>query len=549
MKRWPIFFLLTILFFLHFYRLSDIPPGLSNDEANIGYEAWSIATTGRDQWGNFLPLVFQGFGNWSLPVYIYLTTPFVWILGPTILAVRAVSALSFLGIVLLVYAIVKKLRPQIAFSVAIMAAVTPWIYGLTRVANEVPLAITFFLLAIYSFLLSRRRQMLIVFSLAFMVLAMMTYYGVWIFAITYIFVLGYFYWRGFVWNKINLLSALAVVLTGTILIYQVTVNQRGNARLNQVNLMNDRAIVGQLNAERGACNDKFYPLICKLLFNRPGLFIREYTSNYLSHFSFRDWFIVSANKGILPPGGYFFTIQAPLLMIGLWYLVSKGNRLEKIILFPWLLLAPVADSLTGSGNFTRSFMIAPIIAIIGAYGLHFLPRFISFIIYILIIVSFARFMLSYTSYFPRFNSIYTHYEYQPLMEYMKGKNELPIFISSRFRDTKQYIFYLFYQNIEPSIFQNKLLVEKETEKDGWIWVKRAGNWNFVKSLPSVTDLPTQSYLIGAAKEEIMPLIEQYRLCNGVQLEPMTTVDFLNKDPAFSVVKATKLTDDICFNLR
>jgi len=97
--KWLPILLLTGLSLIHLVGLSNIPPGLSNDEANIGYEAWSIATTGKDQWGNFFPIVFQGFGNWSLPVYIYLTVPFVWILGPTVPAVRAVSALSFLVLV------------------------------------------------------------------------------------------------------------------------------------------------------------------------------------------------------------------------------------------------------------------------------------------------------------------------------------------------------------------------------------------------------------------------------------------------------------------
>ena len=543
MKRWPIFFLLTIIFFLHFYRLYDIPPGLNNDEANIGYEAWSVVTTGRDQWGNFLPLVFQGFGNWSLPVYIYLTVPFVLILGLTVPAVRAVSALSFLAMVLLVYAIVKKLRPRIAFPAAVMTAATPWIYGLTRIANEAPLAIAFFLLAVYFFLLSRRKQILVVLGLIFMVLAMMTYYGVWIFAIAYTFILAYFYWRSFVWNKINLLSASAVVLTGIILVYQVTLVQRGNARLNQVNLMNDRAIVGQLNAERGACNGKFYPLICKLLFNRPSLFIKEYVSNYLSHFSLRDWFIVSANKGILPPGGYFFIIQAPLMLAGLWALLRNGSALEKRVLILWLVLAPLSDSVTGSGNFTRAFLIAPVISVLSAYSFIVLPKLPTIAIWGVIFISWVRFQLTYNSFFPVFHSLYTHYEYQPLMKELNGES-LPIYLSSRFRDTKQYIFYLFYNRIPPIDFQRRLNVIKEVDSDGWVWVKQIGNRSFVKSLPQIKELPQRSILVGAAKEEIEPFVNKYQYCAGIALSDPKIIYFLNGDPAFSILPITKETKEI-----
>ena len=33
----------------------EIPPGFNQDEANSGYETYSLATTGKDKWGNSLP--------------------------------------------------------------------------------------------------------------------------------------------------------------------------------------------------------------------------------------------------------------------------------------------------------------------------------------------------------------------------------------------------------------------------------------------------------------------------------------------------------------
>ncbi len=44
-----------IAFFLRFYKLDTIP-GLLRDEASIGYNAYSVLTTDKDEYGKLLPL-------------------------------------------------------------------------------------------------------------------------------------------------------------------------------------------------------------------------------------------------------------------------------------------------------------------------------------------------------------------------------------------------------------------------------------------------------------------------------------------------------------
>src|SRR3989344_4938577 len=88
------FILITALaFLLRFWRLGEIPNGLYQDETAIGYNAYSIIQTGRDEYGKSLPLYFKSFGDYKLPVYIYATVPSILMLGLTELAVRAPSAL------------------------------------------------------------------------------------------------------------------------------------------------------------------------------------------------------------------------------------------------------------------------------------------------------------------------------------------------------------------------------------------------------------------------------------------------------------------------
>ena len=59
MKFLILFLIVILAFLLRFYQLSTNPPGLNLDEVAIGYNAYSILRTGRDEYGKFLPIVFR----------------------------------------------------------------------------------------------------------------------------------------------------------------------------------------------------------------------------------------------------------------------------------------------------------------------------------------------------------------------------------------------------------------------------------------------------------------------------------------------------------
>ncbi|MDZ4228834.1 MAG: glycosyl transferase, partial [Patescibacteria group bacterium] len=48
---------------LRFYQLGRVPSGFVNDEAAFGYNAYSLIKTGRDEFGEFLPIIFHSFGE------------------------------------------------------------------------------------------------------------------------------------------------------------------------------------------------------------------------------------------------------------------------------------------------------------------------------------------------------------------------------------------------------------------------------------------------------------------------------------------------------
>jgi len=79
--------------FLRFYHIDKSPPGLYIDEASIGYNAYTILTSGKDEYGETFPLFFRSFGDYKPPVYIYMTAGSMALFGKNEFAVRFPSAL------------------------------------------------------------------------------------------------------------------------------------------------------------------------------------------------------------------------------------------------------------------------------------------------------------------------------------------------------------------------------------------------------------------------------------------------------------------------
>ena len=88
--------IVVLAFVLRFYKLGEVPLGFHQDEVSQAYNSFSILTTGRDRYGQLLPILFRSFGSYQPPVYTYLTTIPIFLFGNTIFAARSTSA--FFGV-------------------------------------------------------------------------------------------------------------------------------------------------------------------------------------------------------------------------------------------------------------------------------------------------------------------------------------------------------------------------------------------------------------------------------------------------------------------
>src|SRR3989338_5657386 len=92
--------ILSVAFILRVYQFGSVPQGLYQDETAIGYNAYSILKTGKDEHGETYPLYFTSFGDSKLPLYIYVTAGMIKIFGLNAFAIRITSLLF--GIISLV---------------------------------------------------------------------------------------------------------------------------------------------------------------------------------------------------------------------------------------------------------------------------------------------------------------------------------------------------------------------------------------------------------------------------------------------------------------
>ena len=142
-RRWSLVFCLAFIVVVatHIAGLSNFPPGLHTDEASIGYNAWTIAHYGTDQFGTAWPLLFRDFGDYKGPISTYLLAPLT-LLGPlTPTLTRLPSA--FAGIALAVAAGLLAWRITRSRGVALIlileAAFEPWFFHTARINLEADL--------------------------------------------------------------------------------------------------------------------------------------------------------------------------------------------------------------------------------------------------------------------------------------------------------------------------------------------------------------------------------------------------------------------------
>ena len=143
----------VLAFLIRVYRLDSSPEGLYIDETSIGYNAHSIVETARDEHGKFMPLFFEAFGEYKLPVYIYSVALVQLVTGPTDLSVRIPSLFFGVASVFVMYLFAREILGQEAPALlgSFLLAVSPWHFQFSRPGFEASAGLFFTLVGLFLF--------------------------------------------------------------------------------------------------------------------------------------------------------------------------------------------------------------------------------------------------------------------------------------------------------------------------------------------------------------------------------------------------------------
>ncbi len=339
--------LLFVSLFLRLYDLSETPQGMHADEVSGAYNAYSILKTGRDEHGNSFPLYFEAFNDYKHPFLLYSMVPSLALFDFTPFATRLPSVLfSFFGIIFF-YLISKELFDKhVALLGSFFLSFMPWYFHYSRLAFEVMSFCFLFLLGFLLFLRGSQNKN-------------------WWYASTVVFALSIY-----AYGVARLFVPL--FLLGSLLIYRKTFFTHKKTILFCIILFSVVVIPAYYSSFFGHANARFAVVS---IFTRSETPFASFFVNYFSHFSPSYLFfegdaqIVNAvtNWGELYHFSLFF------LPLGLYYCWKRRREKSSQLLFLWLLLYPLAASLTYGDlpHSARSFIGVPVFSALLALGIVF----------------------------------------------------------------------------------------------------------------------------------------------------------------------------------
>ncbi len=447
--------------FLRLYHLSSLPVSLFGDEIDVGYHAWSLFTTGRDYLGNFLPTYIHSLSEWRAPLLMYLTAPFVGLLGPSAFSVRLPVALMGIINLVLIYYLGKKLFSQkVGLFASFFLAVTPWHIHYSRAAFEVTLLTSLVLTGTLLYLSNKYFWSAVFFALTFYAYSVANLF------VPLLIVLLLFLYppEKFRPTGASLAKALAAIVLLLPIGYHLTFGAAAG-RFNLISIGSDKKIIEDVILQRTApwsIGDKLEPLFHNKVWAYSAAFGKSYLTAFSTEFLFTNGdpnFRQSVSRF-----GELLWVTTPFLVLGLAHAIRKKDAAHRFIL-GWLLLAPLGSSLTvGGGNHaTRLFvMLVPLILLttIGLVeGWDFLAKrkllrnSLAAIFFVLVFVNLVGYRHRYENHY-RFESARVwSYGYEPIFSQLKALNEGEgrVFINNTYDPAL--LRFAFYTQLMPRDFQ------------------------------------------------------------------------------------------------
>lgn len=459
MKKILIIVILAIAAFLRFWQLGNIPPSPDWDEAALGYNAYSILKTGRDEYGTFFPVTLRSYDDYKPPLYAYLAIPSVTAFGLNTWAVRLLSAVMGLLAVLGTYFLVKELFPSYrvaSYLSALLLAISPWHIQFSRIAFEANVGVALNIWALFLFFKGLRQPLWFSASALLFGLGFYAYHSERIFLPLLLLILAFLWRRTILKHKKHVIVASIVGFVIISPLLRIFVDPTTLTRLRGTSALVDQTAllsrsVTKLEDDRKAGNP--WGIVFD---NRRIVWGRTVLDGYLSHFSLRWLFLTGDNpRHHAPSMGLLYLWELPFLLWGIYTLFVKGGTIAKF-LFGWFLIAPIAASPTTElPHAIRSIVFLPTFQIFTALGILEMfknRKILLFILLPIIVVNIVYYLHMYFGHTNHEFSKFWQYGYKQAVEYsQEHKNQYKkIVVSTKLE--QPHIFFLFYLKYDPETY-------------------------------------------------------------------------------------------------
>lgn len=518
-----LFLIVIIAAFLRLYKIDQIPPSISWDEAAVGYNGYTIANWGKDEWGKTFPLTFASFRDDKHPVHVYFTALSVKLLGLSDFSTRLPSAIFgiFCVVVAFYLARIIFLNSWIGLIAALFLAISPYSIQFSRFNHEANFALFFWMLGLLFFFKAvKEKKLFLPLSFFSFGISLFSYHSSLIVVLPLIMMLIIFYFKDLLKIK-NYFLGSTLVLAVFILTMFLHPALLGIARINQTSIAKDKILETSL-----------YQKTNSEILGRVEVTFNQYLLHLNPQYLFKTG---GLNKKFSTQiVGEFYMIDAPLLFIGflglLWGIIFRSSRYKMLlILLGWAILAPIPASLVEEAPHpARALFMMGSWNIIAAYGFYLIISIskkipykiiISGIFLIILSVLFYNYLTDYYKNYANKYSIDWQYGMKQIVEYNKDHNGYVQVYTTDIR-FQPYIFFLYYLKTPLPEFL-ETVVYNETKSRDYSLVSffdkyHFGDWDPIESMPNpgVLYVVSSSQYDGLRHKSILDVKKRIKYLDG-----------------------------------
>ncbi|BCD97067.1 NPCBM/NEW2 domain-containing protein [Marinagarivorans cellulosilyticus] len=209
-----------------FIWLGDLPGGLNQDEASMGYDAYALLEYGIDRNGVHNPVHMIAWGSGQNALLAYLSMPFIKVFGLSVFSIRVAPALLGCIAVWVMYLLGRRLEGiNFGLLAAAITAISPWHIMVSRWALESNILPVFMLISVYFLVKASEHKRLLPLSFLFFGISLYAYAPSYLVIPLFLFFAGIYCigFRVFSFKNISI-STLVLVVTALPIFTFVVIN-------------------------------------------------------------------------------------------------------------------------------------------------------------------------------------------------------------------------------------------------------------------------------------------------------------------------------------